>query len=105
MQFLRKQAGGSRLAGGRALASLRVQCDQMQQHEGPADRLGHQPGDVALAWLLAQPAVIAPAVGLRIHEQPDAALCALDLELHEPTLARLDEIFPGHRTAPGYYAW
>jgi hypothetical protein len=25
--------------------------------------------------------------------------------LHEPTLARLDEIFPGHRTAPGYCAW
>ena len=105
MQFLRKQAGGARPAGGRALNSLRVQGDQIQQHEGPADRLGHQPGDVALAWLLAQPAVIAPMVGLRIQEQPDAALCALDLELHELTLIRLDEISPGNRTAPEDYAW
>jgi aryl-alcohol dehydrogenase-like predicted oxidoreductase len=105
MQFLRKQAGGGRLAGGRALNSLRVQGDQMQQHEGPADRLGHQPGDVALAWLLAQPALTAPITGLRIHEQPDAALCALDLELHELTVIRLDEISPGNRTAPEYCAW
>jgi hypothetical protein len=47
----------------------------------------------------------APITGLRIHEQPDAALCALDLELHELTVIRLDEISPGNRTAPEYCAW
>ena len=79
--------------------------DQIQQYEDLADGLGYEPGDVALAWLLAQPAVTAPIIGPRTQEQLDAALRAVDVELDEKTLARLDEIFPGHRTAPEDYAW
>jgi aryl-alcohol dehydrogenase-like predicted oxidoreductase len=55
--------------------------------------------------LLAQPAVTAPIIGPRTQEQLDAALRALDVELDEQALARLDQIFPGHRTAPEDYAW
>jgi aryl-alcohol dehydrogenase-like predicted oxidoreductase len=102
---LRKEAEGVRRAEGRALESLRDHRDQIQQYEDLADELGHQPGDLALAWLLAQPAVTAPIIGPRTQEQLDAALRALDVQLDEPTLARLDEIFPGHRTAPEDYAW
>ena len=62
-------------------------------------------GRVALAWLLHQPAVTAPIVGPRTQEQLDSAVRALDVHLDEKALARLDEIFPGYRTAPEHYAW
>ena len=47
----------------------------------------------------------APIVGPRIAEQLDGALKAADLELDQATLDRLDEMFPGHKTAPEDYAW
>ena len=47
----------------------------------------------------------APIVGPRTMEQFDSALRALDVTLDGEQLARLDEIFPGFRTAPQEYAW
>jgi aryl-alcohol dehydrogenase-like predicted oxidoreductase len=38
-------------------------------------------------------------------EQLNGALRALDLQLDEATLASLDELFPGHKSAPEDYAW
>jgi len=102
---LRKEAGGVRRTEGRALETLTTHRDQIQQYEDLADELGLQPGDVGLAWLLAQPAVTAPIIGPRTQEQLDAALRALDISLDAQTLTRLDEIFPGHKTAPEDYAW
>ena len=102
---LRKETEGRRRTEGRALESLNKHRDQIQQYEDLADELGYEPGDLALAWLLAQPAVTAPIIGPRTQEQLDASLRALDIELDEQTLTRLDEIFPGHRTAPEDYAW
>jgi len=102
---LKKEAGGVRRAEGRALETLKTHRDQIQQYEDLADELGHEPGDVGLAWLLAQPAVTAPIIGPRTQEQLDAALRALDVSLDAQTLTRLDEIFPGHKTAPEDYAW
>ena len=67
--------------------------------------LGEQPGTVALAWLLTRPAVTAPIIGPRTLDQLDAAERALEVQLDDKTLARLDEIFPGHKTAPEDYAW
>jgi NDP-hexose 2,3-enoyl reductase len=65
-----------------------------------------QPADVALAWLLHQPAVTAPIIGPRTLEQLQGALRALDIELDDAALARLDEIFPGPGgPAPEAYAW
>jgi aryl-alcohol dehydrogenase-like predicted oxidoreductase len=49
--------------------------------------------------------VTAPIVGPRTQKQLDAALRALDVNLDAAALARLDEIFPGHKTAPEDYAW
>jgi aryl-alcohol dehydrogenase-like predicted oxidoreductase len=102
---LGKEAAGVRRAEGRALETLKTHRDQIQKYEDLADELGHQPGDVGLAWLLAQPAVTAPIIGPRTQEQLDAALRALDIDLDAATLTRLDEIFPGHRAAPEDYAW
>jgi aryl-alcohol dehydrogenase-like predicted oxidoreductase len=77
----------------------------VEQYEAFADELGQEPGDIALAWLLHQPAVTAPIVGPRTREQLDSAVRALDLKLDEAALSRLDAIFPGYKTAPEDYAW
>jgi aryl-alcohol dehydrogenase-like predicted oxidoreductase len=102
---LRKERDGKRRLEGRAAQTLENKRDQIEAYEDFAAELGHEPGDVALAWLLAQPAVTAPIVGPRIQEQLDAAVRALDVHLDEKALARLDEIFPGYRPAPEHYAW
>ena len=78
---------------------------QLQAYEDFCDKLGHEPGTVAVAWLLHQPAVTAPIVGPRTAGQLDSALKALEVTLDADALARLDEIFPGHRAAPEDYAW
>jgi aryl-alcohol dehydrogenase-like predicted oxidoreductase len=60
---------------------------------------------LALAWLLTRPAVTAPIIGPRTRDQLDSALPALKVSLSPEHLRRLDEIFPGRRTAPEDYAW
>ncbi|WP_284980593.1 aldo/keto reductase [Arthrobacter sp. efr-133-TYG-118] len=102
---LKKERDGVRRVEGRAAETLKNHEDQIRQYEDLADDLGHEPGDVALAWLLHQPAVTAPIVGPRTQEQLDAAIRALDVTLDADALKRLDDIFPGHRTAPEDYAW
>jgi aryl-alcohol dehydrogenase-like predicted oxidoreductase len=102
---VRKEREGSRRTSGRAAETLAAHRDQIEQYEGFAEELGAEPGDVALAWLLHQPAVTAPIIGPRTGEQLDAAVRALDVRLDEAALARLDAIFPGHRPAPEDYAW
>jgi aryl-alcohol dehydrogenase-like predicted oxidoreductase len=67
--------------------------------------LGHEPADVALAWLLTRSAVTAPIIGPRTLEQLDTALLALDIGLAAPELARLDEICPGYPSSPEAFAW
>lgn len=102
---LKKSEEGGRRTEGRARQALETHRDALQQYEDFADDLGLAPGILALAWLLHQPAVTAPIVGPRIQAQLDDALKALDVELDTDALARLDAIFPGHRTAPEDYAW
>ncbi len=100
-----KQQQGRRRLEGRSAKALERMRPQVEAYEELADELGHEPGDVALAWLLHQPAVTAPIVGPRTQQHLDAAVRALDVRLDDATLARLDEIFPGYRTAPEHYAW
>jgi aryl-alcohol dehydrogenase-like predicted oxidoreductase len=102
---LKKDREGRRRLEGRAARAVERNRAQIEAYEDFAEELGHQPGDVALAWLLHQPAVTAPIVGPRTQEQLDAAVRALDVTLDDKALVRLDEIFPGYRTAPEHYAW
>lgn len=104
-RVLRKASDQGRRAGGRVAEALEERRPQIQAYEDFADELGHEPADVALAWLLHQPAVTAPIVGPRTQEQLDAAVRALDVTLDEEAVARLNDIFPGHKTAPEDYAW
>jgi aryl-alcohol dehydrogenase-like predicted oxidoreductase len=102
---LRKAGQSDGRSAQRAQALTPAQREQLQAYEDFCDKLGEEPGTVALAWLLHQPAVTAPIIGPRTAGQLDTALKALDVKLDTDALARLDEIFPGHRTAPEDYAW
>jgi len=102
---IRNQRNGKRRLEGRAAETLATHRDAIERYEDLADELGHDPGDVGLAWLLHQPAVTAPIIGPRTSDQLDAAVRALDVTLDADALARLDEIFPGRKTAPEDYAW
>ena len=46
-----------------------------------------------------------PIVGPRTPEHLDSALRAVEVTLDDKALTRLDELFPGHKTAPEDYAW
>ena len=68
--------------------------------------LGHNPADVALAWVAQSQYVTAPIVGPRTLGQLQQNIAALEIKLDDETLTRLDEIFPGPGgRAPEAYAW
>jgi aryl-alcohol dehydrogenase-like predicted oxidoreductase len=80
--------------------------DRLGRWEELCSQLGERPSDVALAWLLAQPAVTSPIIGPRTVEQLNASMRALEIQLAPEVLAKLDEIFPGPGgAAPEAYAW
>ena len=102
---VKKTNEGVRRLEGRSAESMERHRPALEAYEDFAAELGHQPGDLALAWLLHRPAVTAPIIGPRTPEQLDGALNAVGIKLDDAALARLDEIFPGHTTAPEDYAW
>jgi aryl-alcohol dehydrogenase-like predicted oxidoreductase len=79
---------------------------QLESWEKLCAELGEQPAEVALAWLLSNPAVTAPIIGPRTPEQLSASLRALEISLSPDVLDQLDRIFPGPGGhAPEAYAW
>lgn len=78
---------------------------QVEAYEAFCKEIGAPPAQVALAWILHNPAVAAAISGPRTSEQLRENLQALDLTLSEETLKRLDEIWPGPGEAPKAYAW
>ena len=79
---------------------------RLEGYEALCRRLGERPADVALAWLLKQPAVTAPIIGPRTLEQLDGAMRSVKLTLSTETLKNLDDLFPGPGgPAPEAYAW
>jgi NDP-hexose C3-ketoreductase / dTDP-4-oxo-2-deoxy-alpha-D-pentos-2-ene 2,3-reductase len=98
-----KQGG---LQGNRvAPESLEKYRPQLRRYESLCAELGAPPAHVALAWLLSRPGITCPIVGpVSVDQLDDIARC-LDVHLDEKSLAQLDEIFPGYKTAPEDYAW
>jgi aryl-alcohol dehydrogenase-like predicted oxidoreductase len=79
---------------------------KLEAYERLCHELGEQPADVALAWLLHQPAVTSPIIGPRTLEPLDGTMRVVNLTLGMETLKRLDELFPGPGgPAPEAYAW
>ncbi len=79
---------------------------QIQRYEALCKEAGAKPAIVALAWVLANPVVTSPIVGPRTMDQLTGSLAALELDMGEEMLAKLDEIWPGPGgSAPEAYAW
>ena len=79
---------------------------QLEAYEALCAEIGESPADVAVAWLLANPAVTAPIIGPRTVAQLDGSLRALEIHLSPETMERLDQIFPGPGGAgPEAWAW
>ena len=82
----------SEFAGGNMTAPQR---DQLTRYAALCRELGESEADVALAWVLSNPAITAPIIGPRTLDQFTGALHVADIVLSQDTLAKLDEIFPG----------
>jgi len=108
---------GGRLSGvldddGLRRQSSEIRDEVAERHEtftaweGLCSEIGQSPATVALAWLLHQPGVTAPIIGPRTLDQFRSVLGAVDVDLDEPTMERLDAIWPGPGgEAPEAYAW
>ena len=87
-------------------ARVEAKRPQLEAYESLCREIGSPSAEVALAWLLHNPAVSAPVIGPRTMEQLESAVRATEIDLDEATLARLDELFPGPGgEAPKPYAW
>ena len=65
-----------------------------------AEERGVPRAQIALAWVLAEPEVTAPIVGVTKPHHLDDAIAALDIELTDDEVARLEEPYvpaPGRR--------
>src|SRR5262245_19082548 len=101
-----KKVDEGRRAGEYMQDEIEKDRDRLERWEKACTDLGERPADVALSWLLHQPAVTAPIIGPRTEEQLEGSFRALEIRLDEDVLARLDEIFPGPGgPAPEAYAW
>jgi len=102
---LEKQAAGRRASEG-VQKALETHRPRIEKYEEFCKALGEKPADIAIAWLVHQPAMTAPIVGPRTAGQLDDNIHALSIKLSPEHMKALDEIFPGPGgTAPEAYAW
>lgn len=103
---MKEKASGGRRMDEDTLKEYLEARKQIEAYEALCERLGEQPADVALAWLLANPVVTAPIIGPRTLDQLKGSLRALKIHLKTGTLKELDQLFPGPGgEAPEAYAW
>ena len=58
-----------------------------------ADKYGHTPAQIALAWLLSRPGVHAPIVGVSRVEQLHQLVAAVDIQLADEDVTYLQELY------------
>jgi aryl-alcohol dehydrogenase (NADP+) len=67
--------------------------------EALANEAGVPPAQMALAWLLQKPGVIAPIIGVSKPAQLDDALAALELQVAPEKFSKLEEAYAPHHVA------
>lgn len=87
----RKEIYGEEMSGKDAAVIERLETVAAEQ--------GIAPAQVALAWLLQKPGVVAPVVGASKARHLDDALAALDIRLSAEAIARLEEAYVPHAVA------
>ncbi len=102
---LEKQAGGRR-ASERLVRGIEENRKKIEAYETLCKEIGEAPANVALAWMLQNPAITSPIIGPRTLPQLTESLRALEIAIEPEILSRLDEIWPGPGgEAPEAYAW
>lgn len=87
-------------------SALEKHQHQIEAYEKLCREMGEKPADVALAWILQNPAITSPIIGPRTMEQLTGSLRALTLKLTDEPMIKLGEIWPGPGgQAPEAYAW
>jgi aryl-alcohol dehydrogenase-like predicted oxidoreductase len=79
--------------------------DQLAAYEDLCQEVGAEPAQVAIGWLLHNPAVSSTIIGAMSIDELNADLKALAVHLDDEVLDRLDDIWPGPGEAPQAYAW
>ena len=102
---LRKNKEGRR-SQERTMKLIEKHRSQLEKYEPICRKMGETPADVALAWLLHNPAVTCPIIGPRNLDQLTRSVRAIKVKLSREALKKLDEIWPGPGgEAPEAYAW
>ena len=100
-----KGSGKKRRSSDEVKNKLKKNYSQIEKWEKFCKEIGEKPADVALAWLINQTAVTAPIIGPRTLEQIKKTIRAVEINLDENMLQKIDEIFPPAGIAPQYYSW
>src|SRR5689334_16928666 len=101
-----QKADAGRRSSEQAQKDIEEHRAKLEAYESFCKELGEQPAAIALAWLLSNPVVTAPIIGPRTLDQLTGSLRAVEIQLSDANLARLDEIWPGPGgEAPKAYAW
>jgi aryl-alcohol dehydrogenase-like predicted oxidoreductase len=100
-----KGSGKKRRSSDEVKNKLKKNYSQIEKWEKFCKEIGEKPADVALIWLINQTAVIAPIIGPRTLEQIKKTIRAVEINLDENMLQKIDEIFPPAGIAPQYYSW
>ncbi len=86
--------------------SIEEYSEQLRTYEAFCNELGEDPANVALAWLLSNPAVTAPIIGPRTMNQLETSIKSREIDFSDEQLVKLTNIWPGPGgEAPEAYAW
>jgi aryl-alcohol dehydrogenase-like predicted oxidoreductase len=101
-----QQVQEGRRASERIQQAIEKHRTQLEAYEALCTEIDESPANVALAWMLHNPAVTSPIIGPRTLAQYDETLRAAEISLAPEVLQRLDAIWPGPGgAAPEAYAW
>jgi aryl-alcohol dehydrogenase (NADP+) len=76
-----------------------VDARVIERLETVAAEQGRAPAQIALAWLLQKPGVVAPIVGVSKPHQFDDTLAALEVRLPAEAISQLEEVYAPHPVA------
>lgn len=100
------QVPDGRRSSERSQDAIEKNKTKLEEYKKLCDEFGETPANIALAWLLHQPAVTAPIIGPRTEDQLNEIMRSIEIEIPQNGLDRLDKIFPGPGgEAPEAYAW
>lgn len=78
---------------------------QLKKYDEFCKDYGITQEEAGLAWLIRNPGVTCPIIGVNRAEQLESCIHALEVNLTEEACAQLDTIFPPVGVAPEAYAW